>query len=45
MQFPEDGITVFELFSYWINLMDPPSRYFMHVLSFFTDDAKQQKKL
>ena len=26
IQFPEEGISVFELFSYWLNLIEPPSR-------------------
>jgi len=43
--FPEEGITIYELFSYWINLMEPPSRYFMYVLSHFTDDEMLKGKL
>ena len=33
LHFPPDGITLLELFCYWINLMEPPNRYFMQVLS------------
>ena len=42
MKFPENGITIYELFSYWINLMEPASRYFMHVLSHFVKDQAQK---
>lgn len=45
MKFPENGITIFELFSYWINLMEPPSRYFMYVLSHFVKDEIHKEKL
>ena len=36
---------MFELFSYWLNMMEPPSRYFMHVLSFFAGDDIHKEKL
>lgn len=38
LAFPVDGLTILELFCYWINLMEPPSRYFMQVLSSFVED-------
>ena len=44
-KFPEEGITILELFTYWINLMEPPSRYFMHVLSFFVKSDIHKEKL
>ena len=34
-----------ELLTYWINLMEPPSRYFMHVLSFFVESDIHREKL
>lgn len=43
--FPEDGITILELFCYWINLMEPPSRYFMKVLSTVVKDELHRDKL
>ena len=45
LTFPEDGITILELLTYWINLMEPPSRYFMSVLSHFVDDQLHKEKL
>jgi sulfite reductase alpha subunit-like flavoprotein len=45
VQFPADGLSVFELFTYWINLMEPPSRHFMHVLSYFVSDSLHGDKL
>ena len=45
MQFPDDGISILELFTYWINLMEPPSRYFMNVLSHFVEDDLHKDKL
>jgi len=38
LAFPDDGLTLLELFCFWINLMEPPSRYFMQVLSSFVED-------
>ena len=37
LEFP-DVITAEELFSYWLAIDEPPSRYFMEVLSFFVHD-------
>lgn len=37
LTFPEI-IRVDELFSYWLGLLEPPSRYFMKVLSHFVDE-------
>ena len=34
-----------ELFEYWLNIMDPPSRYFLKTLSFFVSDPKRAEKL
>ncbi|CDW72589.1 nadph-dependent diflavin oxidoreductase 1 [Stylonychia lemnae] len=45
IQFPEEGIKVEELFEYWLNLMDPPSRYFVKILSFFVEDKQRAEKL
>ena len=45
IKFPEHGITVQELFEYWLNLMDPPSRYFCEVMSFFVEDKQRAEKL
>ena len=45
IKFPEEGITVQELFEYWLNLMDPPSRFFVKVLSQFVEDQKRAEKL
>ena len=45
LQFPPGGITILELFCYWINLMEPPSRYFMQVLSEFVESDLHRKKL
>ena len=45
LTFPPEGITILELFTYWINLMEPPSRYFMNVLSHFVDDEVHKEKL
>jgi len=41
----EIGISIRELFEYWLNLMDPPSRYFIKTLSFFVSDSKRAEKL
>ena len=36
MEFPKDKpISAFELFSYWMNLSEAPSRHFCHVLGTF----------
>ena len=45
IQFPSDGITAQELFEYWLNIMDPPSRYFCEVLSNFVEDKQKAEKL
>ena len=45
IKFPESGIIIRELFEYWLNLMDPPSRYFIKTLSFFVEDSKRAEKL
>jgi sulfite reductase alpha subunit-like flavoprotein len=45
LAFPEDGLTLLELFCFWINLMEPPSRYFMQVLSSFVEDDLHRQKL
>lgn len=34
-----------ELCEYWLNLMEPPSRYFVKTLSFFIKDEKRAEKL
>jgi hypothetical protein len=34
-----------ELFESWLNLLDPPSRYFVKTLSFFVEDSKKAEKL
>lgn len=39
------GIRVQELFESWLNLLDPPSRYFVKTLSFFVEDSKKAEKL
>ena len=44
LTFP-DVIRVDELFSYWLALLEPPSRYFMQVLSNFVDDQMHKEKL
>jgi sulfite reductase alpha subunit-like flavoprotein len=44
LTFP-DVIRVDELFSYWLALLEPPSRYFMQVLSHFVDDQMHKEKL
>ena len=44
LTFPE-FISVNELFSYWLALLEPPSRYFMKVLSHFVDDPMHKAKL
>ena len=45
LSFPEKPLTVIELFSYWLNLMEPPSRYFMQVLQNFVDNEMHKEKL
>ena len=45
IKFPAEGISVGELFEYWLNIMDPPSRYFLKTLSFFVNDPKKAEKL
>ncbi len=45
ISFPEVGITVKELFEYWLNLMDPPTRYFCKIASHFVEDQKRAEKL
>ena len=45
LSFPSSGISILELFTYWLNLMEPPSRYFMEVLSHFVDDELHRDKL
>lgn len=34
-----------ELFEYWINILDPPNRYFVSVLSHFAPDPLHRDKL
>jgi sulfite reductase alpha subunit-like flavoprotein len=45
LAFPDDGLTLLELFCFWINLMEPPSRYLMQVLSSFVEDDLHRQKL
>mmetsp|Transcript_14222 Transcript_14222/g.24190 ORF Transcript_14222/g.24190 Transcript_14222/m.24190 type:complete len:464 (-) Transcript_14222:23-1414(-) len=45
LRFPEQGVSARELFSYWLNLLDPPSRHFLRVLSFFVDEQVHKAKL
>lgn len=45
LSFPDSNLTVYELFSYWLNLMEPPSRYFMQVLQHFVTDEMHKEKL
>ena len=45
IKFPEEGITIQELFEYWLNVIEPPSRYFMEVLSYFVKDEQHISKL
>ena len=45
LEFPPDGLSILELFCYWVNLMEPPSRYFMQVLSSFVEDDLHRQKL
>jgi sulfite reductase alpha subunit-like flavoprotein len=45
IKFPPEGITVEELFERWLNLMEPPSRYFVQTLSSFVEEAKKKEKL
>ena len=45
INFPNDGITALELFCYWLNIMEPPSRYFMEILSNYVSDELFKEKL
>ena len=45
IKFPTEGISVEELFERWLNLMEPPSRYFVQTLSSFVEEAKKNEKL
>ena len=38
-------ITILELFSYWLALLDQPSRYFLYVLSKFVTSPIHKEKL
>ena len=45
IQFPAEGISVSDLFEYWLNIMEPPSRYMLKTLSSFVEDEKRAEKL
>ena len=45
INFPDDGISVKELFESWLNLMEPPSRYFVKTLSHYVEEEKRAEKL
>ena len=45
IQFPKEGISVSDLFEYWLNVMEPPSRYMLKTLSAFVEDEKRAEKL
>ena len=45
IEFPAEGISVGELFEYWLNLMEPPSRYMLKTLSNFVEEEKRAEKL
>jgi sulfite reductase alpha subunit-like flavoprotein len=45
IEFPEEGIRVDELFEYWLNINEPPSRYFFETLSYFAKNEMHAKRL
>eukprot|EP00347_Sterkiella_histriomuscorum_P012855 403366965 len=45
IKFPDEGISVQELLSQWLCLMEPPSRYFCEVISHFVEDQQRSQKL
>jgi len=43
--FPKEPIQIRELLEYWLNLIEPPTRYFFRVLAYFTEDKLHKGKL
>jgi len=43
--FPKEPIKISELFEYWLNLSEPPTRFFFRVLAYFTEDKLHKTKL